>query len=170
MAAPLVGMAALMKALGPAFKLFMAKEAMDVVRKYMFDGRTKGGKQFSQQMWDKISGELDQMTDKDWEKLLKNGGAGSYRKKASEWLTELAPSAIGTLAGAAGSAYNMGQSIMANAVANAVDSMVPKAVEHEWGNPYKPGAALFTGAKLARGGVANVLGNVAGGWFNNLSQ
>lgn len=170
MAVPLVGMSALIKALGPAFKIFMAKEAMDVVRKYMFDSRTKGGRQFNQQMWNTISTELDNMKEGDWKKLLKNSGQSSYKKKAGEWIKELVPSAIGTAAGAAGSAYNMGTSIMANALANSVDNMVAPGLAAKYGNPYKKGAALFTGAKMARGGVADILGNAAGGWFNNLSR
>ena len=125
MAVP-VGMAALIKALGPAFKMMMAGEAVNMARKYMFDGRSKGGKAFSQQMWNTISGQLDKMTDKDWARLLKNSGADGYKKKAGQWLAELVPSALGTGLGAMGSMSGLKHSIMADAIAKSIDSMVPQ--------------------------------------------
>lgn len=169
MAAPLA-IGALLKALGPTLKVMMAGEAINMVRKYMFDGRTKGGKELNSQIFDALQNELSGMSPDDWGKILNQTNENTYKKKAGQWIAELLPSAAGTALGTVGSAWNLKNSIMANAIGKAVDNMYSAESTQKWGNPFKAGASLYTGAKLGQGGIANVIGGAAGNWLNNLSD
>ena len=160
----------LLSALAPALKAMLAGEAINIARKYMFDGRTKGGKELNSQIYELLQNELSGMSPDDWGKILSQTNENAYKKKAGQWISELLPSAAGTALSTAGSAWNLKNSIMANAVSSALDSMVSPKYAQEWGNPYKVGSQLYTGAKLAQGGMANVIGGAAGNWLNNLSN
>ena len=164
-----IPVAALMAALGPQIKKLVAAEAMNMMRKYMFNGSTKGGKEINKQMYEALEKELSGMNDKDWEKFLKSQG-NDYRKKAGDWIKELIPGVAGMATGAVGNAWNLRNSILANTLNNAVGSLVSPRQAAAWGNPFQAGAQVYTGGLLAQGAIADAIGQAVGGWLTNLSQ
>lgn len=161
----------LVRALMPAIKTMMAAEMVNVAKKHMFDGDSKVGKQLNKQMMDTLQQELNNMSPDEWGKVLQGvDNKGKYKKKAGHWLGELLPSAVGMGASTAGAAWNLNNSIMANAISSAMDNMVNPMEAQVWGNPYKASTALYTGGKMAQGAIANAIGSGIGGWFNNLSN
>lgn len=168
-----IQVAALVSALAPALKSLIAAEALNLVKKYIFDERTNGAKMVRQSIYSELEKVLGGMDDVEWSEVLNkvNGNKKkSYKKKAGEWLGELLTSGTGTTLSAGGSVLGAYNSILADALGNALDSMTNPRQAAAWGNPYAAGASILGGGRNAWGAVANVVGDAAGGWFDNLSQ
>lgn len=164
-----IPVAALMAALGPQIRKLVAEEAVNLLRKYMFNGSTKGGKEINKQMYEALERELSGMSDKDWKKILKSQD-NDYRRKAGDWIKELVPSLAGTAIDTVGNVWNLRNSILANTLNNAMGSLVNPRQAAAWGNPYQMGAQIYGGGLLAQGAIADAIGQAAGGWLTNLSQ
>lgn len=164
-----IPVAALMAALGPQIKALVAAEAINLAKKYLFNGSTKGGKEINGQIYAALEKELSGMNDADWKKFLQSQNS-SYKKKAGDWIKELLPNAAGTALDTAGNVWNLNNSILANTINNAVGSLVSPRQAAAWGNPFQAGAQVYTGGLLAQGAIADAIGQAAGGWLTNLSQ
>lgn len=166
-----IQVAALVSALAPALKSLIAAEALNLMKKYLFDTRTKGARMVKASIYKELEKALAGMDDSEWGSVLKqlNGEKKSYKKKAGEWIGELLPSALGSAVNAGGSAYGAYTSILADVLGGALDGMTNSRQAAAWGNPYAAGAGIFGGGMAARGAALNALTSGVGGWLDNLS-
>lgn len=96
-----------------------------------------------------------------------------YGKGAGQWAKELGLEGAGMLAQAGGEAYDLYNSVLANALMQSAASSMPEARARAYGNPIAATAPLVAGAHMARGKVVGTLGKHVGnflkGWSDDIA-
>ena len=93
-----------------------------------------------------------------------------YRKKPSQWAKEKGLEAAGTLAAIAGQGMNAYNSILANSLMQSAASTLSRRQEEMYGNPLLPGTSMIAGGHMARGQIADVVGQNLGEFLKNWGQ
>ena len=93
-----------------------------------------------------------------------------YRKPKIQWAKEKLPELAGTVIGMAGEGFDLYNSILANALMQSAAGRVTPLQEELYGNPYKVGAALYGGGRMAAGKVMDSVGKNIGSFLRDWSD
>lgn len=93
-----------------------------------------------------------------------------YKKPWKQWMKEKLPEAAGVGLQTIGQSMNAYNSILANALMQSAASSLSKRQEEMYGNPLASGTAMIAGGHMARGRIADAIGQNVGGLLQDWAK